>query len=528
MPSRPGSSESGSSQMEPSSVHSTGTPVNNNRWRFNGNSQFVDSEAPSAEWDLADEIVRLKIGGGGGEVGGDVHASVMTPSKVKMVNGAVVQVNESSPLETSSDASADSSPQASDHQSSVAHSRGSSTDATSSAYESVAGHALQAHPQLKVSPGGEAKERPHSFSGGLSAAELRRLQQAGEGLAGGMQSADTTAQHQQWTSAHFRDTIGPNDKQFPPDQPTYPSLVNSTAFPRSQGQQSYDPRSTQSPTSATQSGGGPHPDEALIDYHQRNFSPLSQQAMSGAGGHPFSPGRPNTSAGNVSYPQPPRGFTPQSMMRGATSHGYPGGHHTPHLSLGTAQQLYDMMHPALHPDSHHPAVARVQQQHNVFPRTHQHSASDPSALRDAATLALLSGNMQVFGAPGPGIYPPPMAPAQAMTLFPQFYGNQDTYPDLAAAQAMANRLQPQYTGYGSTDDANIGSNGNGPSANNRKLGLYKTELCRSWEEKGTCRYGAKCQFAHGEDELRKVARHPKYKTEICRVSFNLGCCGTMF
>lgn len=49
----------------------------------------------------------------------------------------------------------------------------------------------------------------------------------------------------------------------------------------------------------------------------------------------------------------------------------------------------------------------------------------------------------------------------------------------------------------------------GPSANNRKLGLYKTELCRSWEEKGTCRYGPKCQFAHGEDELKRVQRHPK-------------------
>ncbi|CAI5522377.1 unnamed protein product, partial [Closterium sp. Naga37s-1] len=43
--------------------------------------------------------------------------------------------------------------------------------------------------------------------------------------------------------------------------------------------------------------------------------------------------------------------------------------------------------------------------------------------------------------------------------------------------------------------------------------LYKTELCRSWEETGACRYGGKCQFAHGREELRAVARHPKYKTE---------------
>ena len=67
------------------------------------------------------------------------------------------------------------------------------------------------------------------------------------------------------------------------------------------------------------------------------------------------------------------------------------------------------------------------------------------------------------------------------------------------------------------DDRRSNASSNGPSANNRKLGLYKTELCRSWEEKGTCRYGAKCQFAHGEEELRTVQRHPKYKTEICRV-----------
>ena len=112
----------------------------------------------------------------------------------------------------------------------------------------------------------------------------------------------------------------------------------------------------------------------------------------------------------------------------------------------------------------------------------------------------------------------------------QFY-QPDTYApnDLAAAQLMARQLQT-YTGtYGGTPANNSGltspastvaqnpPNGNGPSANNRKLGLYKTELCRSWEEKGTCRYGSKCQFAHGEEELRKVPRHPKYKTEICRV-----------
>ncbi|GAA6012579.1 hypothetical protein JCM10207_009046 [Rhodosporidiobolus poonsookiae] len=64
----------------------------------------------------------------------------------------------------------------------------------------------------------------------------------------------------------------------------------------------------------------------------------------------------------------------------------------------------------------------------------------------------------------------------------------------------------------------------GPSPNNRKLNLYKTELCRSWEEKGSCRYGVKCQFAHGIHELREVARHPKFKSEVCRTFYQQGSC----
>eukprot|EP00873_Tetraselmis_striata_P039636 jgi/Tetstr1/459900/TSEL_005242.t1 len=54
--------------------------------------------------------------------------------------------------------------------------------------------------------------------------------------------------------------------------------------------------------------------------------------------------------------------------------------------------------------------------------------------------------------------------------------------------------------------------------------LYKTELCRSWSETGSCRYGLKCQFAHGAEELRPVQRHPKYKTEICRTFAVTGTC----
>ncbi|KAG7261713.1 hypothetical protein CRUP_036490 [Coryphaenoides rupestris] len=51
-----------------------------------------------------------------------------------------------------------------------------------------------------------------------------------------------------------------------------------------------------------------------------------------------------------------------------------------------------------------------------------------------------------------------------------------------------------------------------------------TELCRTFEESGVCKYGAKCQFAHGEEEVRGLHRHPKYKTEPCRTYHTVGFC----
>ena len=53
---------------------------------------------------------------------------------------------------------------------------------------------------------------------------------------------------------------------------------------------------------------------------------------------------------------------------------------------------------------------------------------------------------------------------------------------------------------------------------------YKTELCRPFEESGDCKYGEKCQFAHGSHELRGLTRHPKYKTERCRTFHSQGLC----
>ncbi|EPY53755.1 CCCH tandem zinc finger protein [Schizosaccharomyces cryophilus OY26] len=71
--------------------------------------------------------------------------------------------------------------------------------------------------------------------------------------------------------------------------------------------------------------------------------------------------------------------------------------------------------------------------------------------------------------------------------------------------------------------ATPGSN-NSSTTSTGKRALYKTEPCKNWQTTGNCRYGNKCQFAHGEDELKEPPRHPKYKSEPCRSFMLYGYC----
>jgi len=77
-----------------------------------------------------------------------------------------------------------------------------------------------------------------------------------------------------------------------------------------------------------------------------------------------------------------------------------------------------------------------------------------------------------------------------------------------------------------SSDSDRMSNNGGVGGNNRSGNgsRYKTELCRPFEENGSCKYGDKCQFAHGYHELRNLSRHPKYKTELCRTFHTVGFC----
>lgn len=45
---------------------------------------------------------------------------------------------------------------------------------------------------------------------------------------------------------------------------------------------------------------------------------------------------------------------------------------------------------------------------------------------------------------------------------------------------------------------------------------YKTEICKSWQEKGFCTYGKLCLFAHGRNELMQKDCYGAYKSKLCK------------
>ena len=67
---------------------------------------------------------------------------------------------------------------------------------------------------------------------------------------------------------------------------------------------------------------------------------------------------------------------------------------------------------------------------------------------------------------------------------------------------------------------------NNPNKSFVERSMYKREMCKNWTEAGFCRYGTKCQYAHGQEELsdchqlylsqQKVSGNDKYKSQNCR------------
>lgn len=205
-----------------------------NRWSFNGAEK--PGEPRIASWDLADEIGKLGIS----SEPGDGTDGTTTPPKNSMRD--VLQLNEASPLGTSSsDTSVESpSPRNVDTLNLTAHSRESSIDTLNSETSSRSNAQLSSLKNVSF-PGDLTKDRPRSFSGAISNAELRRLQ-----------SIDTPSQLpdslQDRGSPLTRDVSGSDNK--PPSsvpsgeniggsaQPMYPSI---TAYPNQQQLQHQPP-----------------------------------------------------------------------------------------------------------------------------------------------------------------------------------------------------------------------------------------------------------------------------------------------
>ncbi|KAL3515565.1 hypothetical protein ACH5RR_022467 [Cinchona calisaya] len=68
------------------------------------------------------------------------------------------------------------------------------------------------------------------------------------------------------------------------------------------------------------------------------------------------------------------------------------------------------------------------------------------------------------------------------------------------------------------------STSSGGSQNENSFYNYKTEKCRSWEDFNPCRFGSKCQFAHGKEELRpSYFSKNKLEAQLCKSYSSRSC-----
>jgi hypothetical protein len=54
--------------------------------------------------------------------------------------------------------------------------------------------------------------------------------------------------------------------------------------------------------------------------------------------------------------------------------------------------------------------------------------------------------------------------------------------------------------------------------------LFKSEMCRAFLQYGTCKFGLRCQFAHGKEELREAKKPEHFKTKRCKKFYEDGIC----
>ncbi|ETS62869.1 hypothetical protein PaG_02627 [Moesziomyces aphidis] len=173
--------------------------------------------------------------------------------------------------------------------------------------------------------------------------------------------------------------------------------------------------------------------------------------------------------------------------------------------------------------------------------------SPPEPFPAPVQLGKLSPHAHTFSWQGPQV-----ASAFTATDLPRSMSAPSTGPGILAGASQESRLMSQLQGHGNhrtgqqynfflmhdtftaprpveprqAKDAWSGRQAAAPSPspNNKKMELFKTEICRNWEERGKCLYGNRCQYAHGEEELRRLPRDPRWKTRPCKVFMLYGHC----
>ena len=148
-----------------------------------------------------------------------------------------------------------------------------------------------------------------------------------------------------------------------------------------------------------------------------------------------------------------------------------------------------------------PSVSEFFEFNDVFQQTKQRPNSlDPrQRFESKPSNNVLPTRRHSTNSSNSNFYPMPFSPKE------QYFGNLSTA--MTRDRAQSENLEAQHKKRGSTNSSR-----------------YKTELCRPYEENNICKYGDKCQFAHGFHELRGLNRHPRYKTEFCRTYHTIGFC----
>lgn len=78
---------------------------------------------------------------------------------------------------------------------------------------------------------------------------------------------------------------------------------------------------------------------------------------------------------------------------------------------------------------------------------------------------------------------------------------------------------PSTTSSDNTSEESAKVSKNGQTEQKVDEAKYKTEMCKNWIETNQCRYGNKCQFAHGKEELDLFKQANKRRTKNCRVFY---------